>query len=33
VRYSSVGFAVRLLEEIIKRRGGGKYVHRELMEV
>jgi hypothetical protein len=27
-----VGFAVRLLEGVIKERGGGKYVHRELME-
>jgi hypothetical protein len=33
VRYSLVGFAVRLLEGVIKGRGGGKYVHRELMKV
>jgi hypothetical protein len=29
-----VGFAiVRLLDGVIKERGGGKYMHRELMEV
>jgi hypothetical protein len=33
VRYSSVGFAVRLLERVIKRRRGGEYMHREFMEV
>jgi hypothetical protein len=32
-RYSSVGFAVRLLEGVIKERRGGKYMHRELVEV
>jgi hypothetical protein len=33
-RYSSVGFAVvRLLEGVIKGRGGGKYMHRKLMKV
>jgi hypothetical protein len=33
VRYSSVGFAVVRLEGVIKGRGGGKYMHRKLMEV
>jgi hypothetical protein len=34
VRYSLVGFAVeRLLEGVIKGRGGGEYMHRELVEV
>jgi hypothetical protein len=32
-RYSSVGFAVRLLEGVIKGKREGKYMHRELMKV
>jgi hypothetical protein len=33
-RYSSVGFSVeRLLEGVIKGRGGGEYMHRELVKV
>jgi hypothetical protein len=28
-----VEFAVRLLERVIKRREGGKYMHKELVEV
>jgi hypothetical protein len=33
VRYSSVGFAVRLFKGIIKEGEGREYVYRELVEI